>query len=32
VDVHTGVEDGTGRKDRNKVLAFVAGAKAGFML
>jgi phosphoribosylanthranilate isomerase len=30
VDVHTGVEDPTGRKDRVKVLAFVAEAKAGF--
>jgi phosphoribosylanthranilate isomerase len=30
VDVHTGVEDATGRKDREKVLAFVAEAKAGF--
>jgi phosphoribosylanthranilate isomerase len=30
VDVHTGVEDRSGRKDRGKVLAFVAEAKAGF--
>ena len=30
VDVHTGVEDASGRKDRDKVLAFVAEAKAGF--
>jgi phosphoribosylanthranilate isomerase len=30
VDVHTGVEDASGRKDRGKVLAFVAEAKAGF--
>lgn len=30
VDVHTGVEDGTGRKSREKVLAFVAEAQAGF--
>jgi phosphoribosylanthranilate isomerase len=30
VDVHTGVEDPSGRKDRAKVLAFVVEAKAGF--
>jgi phosphoribosylanthranilate isomerase len=30
VDVHTGVEDGNGRKDREKVLAFVVEAKTGF--
>jgi phosphoribosylanthranilate isomerase len=30
VDVHTGVEDATGRKSREKVLAFVAEAQAGF--
>jgi phosphoribosylanthranilate isomerase len=30
VDVHTGVEDASGRKDRGKVLAFVAESKAGF--
>jgi phosphoribosylanthranilate isomerase len=30
VDVHTGVEDGSGRKDRAKVLAFVAEATTGF--
>jgi phosphoribosylanthranilate isomerase len=30
VDVHTGVEDASGRKDRDKVLAFMAEAKAGF--
>jgi len=30
VDVHTGVEDASGRKDRAKVLAFVAEAGAGF--
>jgi phosphoribosylanthranilate isomerase len=30
VDVHTGVEDASGRKDRGKVLAFVAEARAGF--
>jgi phosphoribosylanthranilate isomerase len=30
VDVHTGVEDATGRKSREKVLAFVAEATAGF--
>lgn len=30
VDVHTGVEDASGRKDRSKVLAFVAEANAGF--
>ena len=29
VDVHTGVEDASGRKDRGKVLAFVAAARAG---
>ncbi|HEX5575923.1 MAG TPA: phosphoribosylanthranilate isomerase [Gemmatimonadales bacterium] len=32
VDVHTGVEDATGRKDREKVLTFVAEAKAGFVV
>ncbi|MFL5530949.1 MAG: phosphoribosylanthranilate isomerase [Gemmatimonadales bacterium] len=30
VDVHTGVEDASGRKDRAKVLAFVAEAMSGF--
>ena len=30
VDVHTGVEDASGRKDRAKVLAFVAESRAGF--
>ena len=30
VDVHTGVEDASGRKDRAKVLAFVAESMAGF--
>ena len=30
VDVHTGVEDASGRKDRDKVSAFVANAKEGF--
>ncbi len=30
VDVHTGVEDASGRKDRGKVLAFVAESRAGF--
>jgi phosphoribosylanthranilate isomerase len=30
VDVHTGVEDASGRKDREKVLAFGAEARAGF--
>jgi phosphoribosylanthranilate isomerase len=30
VDVHTGVEDASGRKDRGKVLAFVSEADAGF--
>jgi phosphoribosylanthranilate isomerase len=30
VDVHTGVEDASGRKDLAKVLAFVAEARAGF--
>ena len=30
VDVHTGVEDASGRKDRGKVLDFVAESKAGF--
>jgi phosphoribosylanthranilate isomerase len=30
VDVHTGVEDATGRKSRELVRAFVAEAKAGF--
>ena len=30
VDVHTGVEDATGRKDRAKMLAFVAAASAAF--
>ena len=30
VDVHTGVEDATGRKSREKVAAFVAEAEAGF--
>jgi phosphoribosylanthranilate isomerase len=30
VDVHTGVEDATGRKDRPKLLAFVAEASAAF--
>ena len=30
VDVHTGVEDAGGRKDRAKVLAFVEAARAGF--
>jgi phosphoribosylanthranilate isomerase len=30
VDVHTGVEDASGRKDRGKLLAFVAEARAGF--
>lgn len=30
VDVHTGVEDTSGRKDRAKVLTFVSEAKAGF--
>ena len=29
VDVHTGVEAASGRKDRDKVLAFVAEARAG---
>ena len=31
VDVHTGVEDASGRKDRSKVLAFVAESRAGFL-
>jgi phosphoribosylanthranilate isomerase len=30
VDVHTGVEDASGRKDRAKLLAFVAAASAAF--
>jgi phosphoribosylanthranilate isomerase len=30
VDVHTGVEDGSGRKSREKVAAFVREARAGF--
>ena len=30
VDVHTGVEDAAGRKDRAKMLAFVAEASAAF--
>jgi len=30
VDVHTGVEDASGRKSRRKVLAFVEEARAGF--
>jgi phosphoribosylanthranilate isomerase len=30
VDVHTGVEDASGRKDRTKVVAFLAEARAGF--
>jgi phosphoribosylanthranilate isomerase len=30
VDVHTGVEDASGRKDRAKVQAFVTEARAGF--
>jgi phosphoribosylanthranilate isomerase len=30
VDVHTGVEDATGRKDRAKLMAFVAEASAAF--
>jgi phosphoribosylanthranilate isomerase len=30
VDVHTGVEDAAGRKDRAKLLAFVAKASAAF--
>jgi phosphoribosylanthranilate isomerase len=30
VDVHTGVEDATGRKTRENVLAFVAEAREGF--
>jgi phosphoribosylanthranilate isomerase len=30
VDVHTGVEDASGRKDRGRMLAFVAEASAGF--
>ena len=30
VDVHTGVEDASGRKSRAKVMAFVAEARAGF--
>jgi phosphoribosylanthranilate isomerase len=30
VDVHTGVEDASGRKDRAKLLAFVAEASAAF--
>ncbi|HET9727472.1 MAG TPA: phosphoribosylanthranilate isomerase [Gemmatimonadales bacterium] len=30
VDVHTGVEDAHGRKDRDKLLAFVAEARAAF--
>ena len=30
VDVHTGVEDASGGKDRGKVLAFVEEARAGF--
>ena len=30
VDVHTGVEDASGRKARSKVLAFLAEARAGF--
>jgi phosphoribosylanthranilate isomerase len=30
VDVHTGVEDAHGRKDRKKLLAFVAEARAAF--
>ena len=32
VDVHTGVEDASGRKSREKVEQFVAEAKAGFHL
>ena len=31
VDVHTGVEDASGRKDREKVERFVAEAQAGFL-
>ena len=30
VDVHTGVEDASGRKDRAKLLAFVAEASVAF--
>ena len=30
VDVHTGVEDASGRKNREKVVKFVAEANAGF--
>ena len=30
VDVHTGVEDASGRKDRTKLLAFLAEARAAF--
>jgi phosphoribosylanthranilate isomerase len=30
VDVHTGVEDESGRKCREKVTAFVREARAGF--
>ena len=30
VDVHTGVEDATGRKDRGRMLAFMAAASAAF--
>jgi phosphoribosylanthranilate isomerase len=30
VEVHTGVEDASGRKDRGRMLAFVAEASAGF--
>jgi phosphoribosylanthranilate isomerase len=32
VDAHTGVEDTSGRKDRAKILRFVAEARAGFRL
>jgi phosphoribosylanthranilate isomerase len=30
VDSHTGVEDATGRKDRDKVARFVAAARAAW--
>jgi phosphoribosylanthranilate isomerase len=30
VDVHTGVEDASGRKERAKVLEFMAEARAAF--
>jgi phosphoribosylanthranilate isomerase len=30
VDVHTGVEDASGRKQRDKVREFVAEARAAF--